>query len=272
MNGEDSLRDRFSMAGQVALVVGGRGVLGRRFCAALAEFGADVHSADQPAAVTAGEGRQWDVDVTDSASVQRLVDGVLTAAGQIDALVFSVTAKPADFYKPYSECSLDGWRTVVRAELDGAFLTTQAVGRVMERQRGGSIVLISSIYGVVGNDQRIYENANLDTVYSTGGEDRSTRIYSHAVYPAVKGALISLTRYLAAYWGELGIRVNCVSPGGIAHPAENEEFVRSYSSRVPLRRKGGRNEVSGAVVYLASGASSYTTGHNLIVDGGWTAW
>lgn len=272
----------FSLKDKVALVVGGRGFLGRRFCRALSDAGAAVCSADLPdlshsasadsKAVSSEDIGQYSIDVTDPASVSSLVDEVMRDKGSIDVLVFSVTAKPDDFYKPYTECSIEGWRSLLRAELDGVFLVTQAVGRVMEKAGRGSIILISSIYGVVGNDQRIYRDSNLAQLYVDDASAPQKQIYSHAGYPAAKGAIISLTRYLAAYWGEIGIRVNCISPGGIAHPKENDEFVRRYSERVPLGRKAGPDEVNGAVVFLASDASSYVTGHNLMVDGGWTIW
>ena len=183
-----------------------------------------------------------------------------------------MTTKPADFYKAFCDCSLEGWQAILRAELDGAFLMTQQVGRAMEAVGRGSVIFLSSIYGLVGNDQRIYQDANLQALYVGSPSESSTRLYSHAAYPAAKGAIISLTRFLAAYWGQKGIRVNCVSPGGLAHPGESNAFVNQYASRVPLGRKGDPTEVVGAVVYLASDASSYVTGHNLVVDGGWTAW
>ena len=276
------IREKFDLSNKVALVVGGRGFLGRRFSAALAEFGAHVYAADlsepslaakqDPTAPSLASIEQRIVDVTDAESVQALVEGIITETPRIDVLVYSVTAKPKDFYMPFTECSLEGWRTLLRAELDGLFLITQQVGRVMESAGHGSIILLASIYGIVGNDQRIYEGANLAELYAGVGGDRPKRIYAHAAYAAAKGAVISLTRFLAAYWGGRGIRVNCVSPGGVAHPGENEEFVRRYSERVPLGRKADLDEISGAVVYLASDASSYVTGHNLVVDGGWTAW
>jgi NAD(P)-dependent dehydrogenase (short-subunit alcohol dehydrogenase family) len=276
------IREQFDLSGKVALVVGGRGFLGRRFCAALVEFGAKVYAADlpdislaakhDPSAVSGGNVNQLDIDVTDPASVKGLVEKVINDAGTIDVLVYSVTTKPNDFYLPFTECSLDGWRFLLNTELDGLFLVSQQVGKVMEAKRSGSIIFLSSIYGVVGNDQRIYLDSNLSTLYTEAAEAPSTRVYSHIGYPAVKGAIISITRYLAAYWGEYGIRVNCVSPGGLAHPGENEAFVKRYSQRVPLGRKAGLDEVSGAIIYLAADASSYVTGHNLLVDGGWTVW
>lgn len=276
------IKEKFDLTGRCALVVGGRGMLGGRSCAALAEMGAQVYSADLPrlspavrsdttaSFQTVSGVEQRDVDVTDPASVVTLVEGVLGEASRIDILVYSVTAKSEDFYKPLTECSLEGWQMVLRVELDGLFLMVKHVGRVMELAKRGSMIFFSSIYGIVGNDQRIYEGANLPEVYGVTREPG--KVYSHAAYPAVKGGVIALTRYLAAYWGAQNIRVNCISPGGLAHPGENEEFVRRYSDKVPLGRKAGLDDISGAVVFLASAASDYVTGHNLVVDGGWTAW
>lgn len=276
------IREQFDLSNKVALVVGGRGFLGRRFSAALAEFGARVYAADlsepslaakrDPTAPSLAGIEQRTVDVTVPESVRALVEGIVAETSRIDVLVYSVTAKPKDSWNPFTECSLEGWQTLLRAELDGLFLVTQQVGRVMEAARHGSLIFLSSIYGIVGNDQRIYEGANLAELYVGAGGDRPKRIYAHAAYAAAKGAVISLTRFLAAYWGERGIRVNCISPGGVAHPGENEEFVRRYSERCPLGRKADPDEISAAVVYLASDASSYITGHNLVVDGGWTTW
>lgn len=276
------LSERFSLAGKVVLVVGGRGYLGRRIGDEFARAGARVHSADvaEASRTAAAEGRpplgsvdvvQHSVDVTRPEAVAGLVDAVRTREGRIDVLVYSVTTKPRDFYLPFTECSLEGWQNVIGTELDGAFLVTQQVGAQMQEQRAGSVILLSSIYGVVGNDQRIYEGANLHELYA-GSDKQATRMYSHISYAAAKGAIISMTRYLAAYWGEYGIRVNAVSPGGVYHPGENESFVAKYSYRVPLGRKAHPEEIVDGVAFLASDASAYINGQNLIIDGGWTAW
>jgi len=277
------IKEKFELTGKNALVVGGRGFLGRRFSSALVEFGAKVYAADLPepslaaardsSAIASNQAiEQFNCDVTDPESVRQMVEQVTATAARIDVLVYSVTAKPKDFYVPFTECSLEGWQLVLRAELDGLFLVTQAVGKIMERAGAGSMIFLSSIYGIVGNDQHIYEGSNLRELYVGDNTSETKQIYSHPVYAAAKGAVISLTRFLAAYWGDNNIRVNCISPGGLAHPGENEEFLKRYSARVPLGRKAGLDDVSGAVVYLASDASSYVTGHNLVVDGGWTAW
>ncbi|HSB27992.1 MAG TPA: SDR family oxidoreductase [Pyrinomonadaceae bacterium] len=274
----------FELGDKTALVIGGRGFLGRRFSNALVDAGARVVSADlvtlSRAAATddstpakdEGNILQLNVDVTNPESVNRVVSETLANVCGIDILVYCVTAKPDDFYKPFTECSLPGWQSVIRAELDGLFLVTQQVGKVMEDQKRGSMIFLSSIYGVVGNDQRIYQGSNLDEVYLGQRGTAQRRIFAHPVYSVAKGGVISFTRFLAAYWGDKNIRVNCISPGGVAHVGENEEFVRRYSDKVPLGRKADPDEVTGAVLFLASDASSYVTGHNLVVDGGWTAW
>jgi len=276
------IKDKFDLSGKIALVVGGRGYLGSNFCNSLFESGALVYSADLPKKSPSSKGAgdlkvneniiQKQVDVADLGSVEQLVDSIIKERGCIDILVFSVSTKPPDFYKAYTDCSLEGWQAVIKAELDGVFLCTQQVGKYMEKAGKGSIILISSIYGVVGNDQRIYEGSNLPEVFGGDEVEIPKKVYSHGAYAAVKGAHISMARYLAAYWGSYGIRVNSISPGGVTHPGENKVFVERYSDRTPMGRKADVDDVSGAVVYLASDASSYVTGHNLIVDGGWTAW
>ena len=128
----------------------------------------------------------------------------------------------------------------------------------------------------VSQENNIIQEVNQDnSIYKTSETKEDKKIsqpYSHSVYPVVKGGVISLTRYLAAYWGEKNIRVNCISPVGVYHEGENETFVKKYSEKVPLRRKANIKEVSSTAVFLASEESSYITGQNIIVDGGWTAW
>lgn len=274
----------FKLKNKVILVVGGRGYLGRDFCYYLNKQNATVISADRKEtsnAVSKSANKknqngiiQVNIDVTKEDSVSQVVDKIVKDHGKIDVLVFSVTDKPKDFYLPFTECSLKGWQSVIHTELDGAFLLTKKVGRVMETQMSGSIILLSSIYGVVGNDQRIYEGSNLDSLYTNNKNNfnENRKISSHSVYSAVKGGIISLTKYLATYWGDKNIRVNCVSPGGIYHEGENKKFVEKYSAKVPLGRKSKLNEISPSIVYLASDESSYVTGQNIIIDGGWTAW
>ena len=273
----------FNLENKVVVVIGGRGYLGRDFCQKLRSQNATVISVDLPVTSKAAKKSEYknefedieqlDIDVTSQDSVKETVEKIVTKYKKIDSLIYSVTAKPNDFYAPFTECSLEGWQSVINTELDGLFLTTQEVGRVMEKQEYGNMLFISSIYGVVGNDQRIYKGSNLAGLYvESDGESDRKQIYSHSVYPVVKGGIISLTRYLAAYWGEKNIRANCISPGGVYHEGENETFLKKYSERVPLGRKAEVSEITGSVVYLVSDEASYVTGQNIIVDGGWTAW
>ncbi|MDG2348949.1 MAG: SDR family oxidoreductase [Gammaproteobacteria bacterium] len=264
----------FNLEGKVALVIGGRGRLGQSFCDGLLSHGADVIVADLASNLPIQDKKpieHYDIDVTDPGSIDVVLEKVINKHKKIDILVYSVTGKTEDSYKPFTEVSLQGWRKIMDIELEGLFLMAQKVGKHMEQQGFGSMIFISSIYGVVANDHRIYEGSNLDAVYSSGNTN-AKKICSPAVYNVVKAGVISLSKYLSAYWGDIGIRVNCISPGGISHPDENEDFVEKYSQKVPLGRKAGLNEMNGALVYLASDASSYVTGHNLVVDGGWTVW
>lgn len=276
------INEQYSLKDKTALVVGGRGYLGSRFCLALQEAGANVYAADLPKTSKAAAAdtnkiqtsgiRNLTVDVTNETSIISMIEDVIKDQQAIDILVYSVTAKPDDFYYPFTECSLEGWQKILRAELDGLFLVTSRVGSEMENAGQGKVIFISSIYGVVGNDQRIYKGANLDNLYGSEDAKKFDQIYAHAGYAASKGAVISMTRFLAAYWGEKGIRVNCITPGGIEHPGENTVFVEAYSNKVPLGRKAKPEEISSSIIYLASDASNYVTGHNLIIDGGWTIW
>jgi NAD(P)-dependent dehydrogenase (short-subunit alcohol dehydrogenase family) len=273
----------FSLSGKVILVVGGRGHLGKDFCGKLHEQGAKLISADLPIGQKSTKQEetkteqdgidQVDIDITQRPSIASVVDEIIQRHKRIDILVFAATTKPKDFYLPFTECSLEGWQAVTRVEMDGLFLVAQEVGKVMENNRGGNMIFISSIYGVVGNDQRIYTGSNLQEVHGTGSAETSAKqLFSHAAYAAVKGSVISLTRFLAAYWGDKNIRVNCISPGGVQHEGENETFLEKYAQKVPLGRKAKAHEISASVVFLASDEASYVTGQNIIVDGGWTSW
>lgn len=267
----------FDLTGKTAIVTGGGGILGRGFCTALAAFGARtaiVDLAEAAAEATADQIRRQypdaelltvPCDVSDPASVSEMVARVLERFGELHILHNNAASKSsnlASFFAPFEDYSLDQWREIMSVNMDGMFLVAQAVGREMVgRGSGGSIVQTASIYGVVAPDQRIYE----------GSEYLGRQINTPAVYSASKAGVIGLTRYLAAYWGKQGIRVNTLTPGGV-ESGQNETFTKRYSDRVPLGRMARMDEMQAALVFLASDASSYVTGQNIIVDGGLSCW
>jgi NAD(P)-dependent dehydrogenase (short-subunit alcohol dehydrogenase family) len=262
----------FDLTGKTALVTGGAGLLGSQFCAALAAHGANVAvvdlrqaDADRVAAEIGGECTGFACDVADPRSVAQLVADVVSRFGAIHVLHNNAATKSEDleaFFAPFETYSLSEWRKIMAVNLDGMFLVAQAVGAQMVRQKsGGSIIQTSSIYGVVAPDQRIYE----------GSEYLGRAINTPAVYAASKAGVIGLSRYLATYWAAEGIRVNTLTPGGV-ESGQNDTFRSRYAARVPLGRMAERGEMVGALLYLASDASRYVTGQNLVVDGGLTCW
>jgi len=194
-----------------------------------------------------------------------MVAHVLSTFGEINILHNNAAGKSDNldaFFAPFEEYTLDQWREIMSVNLDGMFLVAQAVGKQMVAQgKGGSIIQTSSIYGVMAPDQRIYE----------GSLYLNRQINTPAVYTASKSGVVGLTKYLATYWADKGIRVNTLTPGG-TESGQNDEFKRMYSSRVPMNRMAYAHEIVGALLYLASDASSYVTGQNIIVDGGLSAW
>ena len=273
---KSSYKTLFELTGKTAIVTGAVGILGQRFCRGLAEFGARVVVADlDPDRCTtfaAELERDYGTpalgiacNVADPASVANMVDQVVTRFDAIHILHNNAASKSADldaFFASTEEYSLSEWRKIMAVNVDGLFLVAQAVGRQMQKQgTGGSIIQTSSIYGLVSSDKRIYE----------GSFYLGRQISNPAVYSTSKAAVVGLTRYLAANWGDARIRVNALVPAGV-ESGQNETFKARYSARVPLGRMAQGDEMVGALVYLASDASSYVTGHCLVVDGGLSAW
>jgi len=270
------MSDLFDLTGKVAIVTGGAGILGRGFCQSLSAHGAQVALVDvseasaQESAESLNATAGTDIfpvvcDVSDPQSVKSMVNAVVKRFRRIDILHNNAATKSRDlpaFFEPFETYSADVWREIMSVNIDGMFLVAQAVGKQMLAQgNGGSIIQTASIYGVVAPDQRIYE----------GSQYMGVAINTPAVYSASKAAVIGLARYLATYWAQHKIRVNVLTPGGI-ESGQNDVFRQSYSSRVPLGRMGRDNELHGALIFLASDASSYVTGQNIIVDGGMSCW
>ena len=268
--------DLFDLTGQTAVITGGAGILGTEFCHALAEYGASVAvvDIDDDAASTLADDIQAahgvdalpvTCDVSDPDSVERMVDDVTGAFGEIDILLNNAATKSDDldaFFSRDEEYSLDEWRKIMSVNLDGMFLVAKAVGgEMIAQESGGSIVQTASIYGVRGPDERVYE----------GSEYLGHEIRNPAAYSASKGGVVALSRHLATTWAGDGVRVNTLVPGGVAS-GQNDTFQKKYGDRVPMGRMAEREELVGAVLFLASEASSYVTGETLAVDGGLTAW
>lgn len=273
----EQIKNPFDLAGRTAIVTGGGGILGRGFCRVLAAHGArvaildlDVQAASETSEAVRSEVAGADLlalpcNVADPGQVAEAVAKVVARFGGIDILHNNAATKTEnlkDFFDPLETYKIDTWREVMSVNIDGMFLMAQAVGRQMLAQgHGGSIVQTASIYGVVAPDQGIYE----------GSLYLGRQINTPAVYAASKAAVVGLSNYLAAYWGDKGIRVNTLSPGGV-ESGQNDVFSKRYSARVPLGRMAQAGEMESALLFLASDASSYMTGQNLIVDGGLTCW
>ena len=273
---EPNLSNLFDLTGKVAVVTGGTGIQGVHITRGLAAYGAGVAVVDVDEAkighLTAAISDEFGVgtlgvvcDVSDPDSVENMVASVVGELGAIHILhnnAASKTENVSDFFVPFEDFEFRVWREVMSVNLDGMFLVAQAVGKQMIKQgTGGSIIQTSSTYGIVGPDFRIYG----------GSEYLGHQVSTPAAYAASKAGVIGLTKYLATYWGDKGIRVNTLVPGGI-ESGQNEIFKKKYESRVPLGRMAHADEMVGAVVFLASDASSYVTGQMVVVDGGWTAW
>lgn len=272
------IQEKFSLKNKVAVVTGATGLLGRMHCEALASAGADVivtdirnKSCDEISINLSGKfGTKCAArtcDVTDRNSIEELRIFIQDNYGRLDILVNNAALNDSIENPVHSvedlkfeNFPLELWNKSINVNLTGVFLTSQVLGRLMIINGKGSIINIASTYGVVAPDQSVYLRP-----------DGSRMFYKSPVYPVTKAAVIMFTRYLAAYWGDKRIRVNALSPGGVQNFQE-EYFIQKYSSRTPLGRMSVPDEYMGAIIFLASDASSYMTGANLVVDGGWTIW
>jgi NAD(P)-dependent dehydrogenase (short-subunit alcohol dehydrogenase family) len=261
--------DRFSLEGKVAIVTGGVGLLGREHCRALAEAGARVivTDVDEKACVAFARELPDAVGIAADITDERSVKALSGAVGRVDVLVnnaaindkFESPAKAAEQSR-FESYPVDLFKKSLDVNVTGTFLMCQVIGAKMADAGRGSIINVASTYGVVAPDQSLYKRP-----------DGTQSFYKTAAYPATKGAVLAFTKFLAAYWGERGVRVNALSPGGV-QAGQEEWFVEAYSKKTPLKRMARPDDYRGAVVFLASDASAYMTGANLIVDGGFTTW
>ena len=275
MTPSSTARDLFDLDGRIVVVTGALGQLGSRFCAELLQRGARVVALDQDAdagraagLIAAGGDRLLPLraDITDRAGLERGLAEIERRFGVPDGLVNAAAldsppGAPAAENGPFETYPESSWDRVMAVNVKGTMLTCQVIGGRMAAAGRGSIVNVSSIYGIVSPDQRLYEYRR-----EAGGE-----FFKPLAYSASKSAVLNLTRYLATYWAKANVRVNTVSFGGVFNN-QDERFLAGYTARVPMGRMARPDEYNGAIVFLLSDASSYMTGANMVLDGGWTAW
>ena len=274
-----TIQEKFDLTGRVAVVTGGVGLLGAEFCRTLAEAGAAVAVVDLNASASHGTADSLaksgykalavPTDITQPESVNAMVEKILSEFGRLDVLVNSAALDPKfdpDAAKKgimpgaFEDYPLDLWTSALNVNLTGMFLVTQACVKPMIAQgKKGSVINICSTYGLNGPDQRIYL------------KDGQRVAFKPVYYTTTKAGVMGFTKYLAAYYAGTEIRVNALTPGGVFNNHE-EYFVKNYSAKTILGRMAKKDEMNGALLFLASDASSYMTGNNVIVDGGWTAW
>ena len=268
----------FDLTDRVVLISGATGLLGKEFALAAASAGAHLVLGDlnrEKLESLAGEITSLYpftkvvvqvLNVIDGNSCRSLAELCETQFQRIDAVIHSAAIDPkfegfsdTTLFSRFTEFPLELWQSSVDVNLTGAFLLSQATCKVMEKAGKGSIIFLGSNYGLVGPDQRIYKKT---------GQEQQT--YKPAVYSVCKAGLLGLTKFLAAYYRDTSIRINLLTPSGIWNQ-HDENFIQNYSYRTILGRMSNKNEYRGAIIFLASDASSYMTGANLVIDGGWTA-
>lgn len=263
----NNYRNRFSLDNKTIIVTGACGLLGREICKALAELNASIVLADID--ISAAEELQnkllnisgvshkvFPLDICSEDSVNQLVEELSKRSNSVDGLVNNAYPRNKTYGTVFENITMDSWRENIDMHLNGYFNVSQKIARVMMKQKRGNIVNIASIYGMSGPDFRIYEGTNMTMP---------------AEYAAIKGAIINFTRYLATYLADYNIRVNAISPGGI-YNGQPSTFVNNYCQRTPMRRMGTPEDIAGGVLFLLSDLSSYITGQNIVIDGGWSTW
>ena len=268
----------FDLSGRVVLITGGAGLLGAEHALAIAEAGgtavvADVRGPDAERVAhetrerSGGNASAVELDVTSRASCEAALAAVLSRHGRLDGLVNNAALNPkvegaglgATRFENYS---LELWNRELAVGLSGAFLCAQVFGAHMATHGGGVIVNIASDLGLIAPDQRIYRRPGLAP---------HEQPVKPVTYSVVKGGLVMLTKYLATYWAEAGVRVNALVPGGV-FAGQPDDFVERLTNLIPMGRMARRDEYRAALVFLCSDASSYMTGSNLVIDGGRTCW
>ena len=239
---------------KVVIVTGGSGLLGSAFISAIVSNGGLVVNSDLQCAKDLDK-NQYCCDITDENSIKELINAVVSKFGKIDGWVNNAYPRTTDWGKEdFASESIESWKKNVDMHLGGYAMCCQQVLNQMKKQGSGSLINMASIYGIIGPDFTVYEG---------------TAMKNASAYAAIKGGLINLTRFLASFYGPSNVRVNSVSPGGI-FDNQNPIFVEKYSNKTPLKRMGFPADIAPSVVFLLSDDASYITGHNLVIDGGWS--
>lgn len=239
---------------KIIVVTGGNGLIGKAILEYIRQEGAIAINAEINVEHDLNNGIVC-CDITEIESVKQAIDIVLNKYNRIDGWVNNAYPRTLDWSNMFEKIKVDSWKDNVDMQLNSLFICCQLVLEVMKQQKSGSIVNMSSIYGVVAPDFGVYEG---------------TEMTMPAAYSAIKGGVVNFSRYIASYFGKYGIRINCVSPGGI-FDNQNKIFVKQYIKKTPMGRMGLPIEVAKGVSFLLSDDASYITGHNLMIDGGWTA-
>jgi NAD(P)-dependent dehydrogenase (short-subunit alcohol dehydrogenase family) len=278
---ESSVKKQFDLTGRIVVVSGGAGFLGLHFAEAVAEMGGipvllDIDSKSVDLAVSKLQDLGYDADgfvfdMTKPESVLQVVEQIEKKYKRIDVLINSAAFAMKNlqqggekFFAPFEEYEKDLWEVSLDVNLTGTFLLTQAIGKLMRQLNNGAIINIASDVAIISPDHRIYKP---DKRFDYKGVDFNNPIG----YSVTKAGILAFTRFLATYWAEFGIRVNSFSPAGV-YRNHDPKFVEQLAFRIPLGRMAFPQEYKGPIVFLASDASSYMTGANLVVDGGRTAW
>lgn len=243
----------FSVKDKIIVVTGGNGLLGKKMVQSLRAGNGVCISAD----IDFSDDSEYNcvIDITSETAVKEAIKSILAKYGRIDGWVNNAYPRTSDWGNKMENVAYSSWQKNIDMHLNGYFLCCREILEAMKIQQSGSVINMSSIYGMVGPDFSVYEG---------------TSMTMPVAYSAIKGGIINLSRYLAAYYGPHQVRVNCISPGGI-FDNQPEDFVNRYSAKVPLRRLGSPEDIVSGVHFLLSAESSYITGHNLVIDGGWTA-
>jgi NAD(P)-dependent dehydrogenase (short-subunit alcohol dehydrogenase family) len=242
-----------NLVNKIIIVTGGNGLIGKSIINELRNEGALVINADINL-VDDILNNNFFCDVTDEVSVQSLINKIYTKFGKIDGFVNNAYPRTSDWSDIFEDVKYESWKKNIDLQLNSIFISTKEVLKIMKIQGFGSIINVSSIYGIIAPDFTIYEGTNMTMP---------------AAYSAIKGGVISYTRYLASYFGRYGLRINSVSPGGIFNN-QNRDFVNNYIKKVPLNRMGNPSDISPAIAFLLSDKASYITGQNLVIDGGFS--